>query len=165
MAIPFAATATASQDSTGQIVTLTDTSPYGAASNESWQPANFSSRVFVLTDAYGNQLAVVPLIGTNLTAQYALTADQWVNMQLQLTGINPTPNYNSVIYGLPFDRITKNLYRALLKSGCCQGKFEENQLYNADNYFLGASIEALSGNGAGFNVDIQAANAYLSPNP
>lgn len=164
MSVPFSAVATAFQSGDGKIVTLQDLSPYGAAGNENYQPTNFT-RNFILTDAYGNQLAIVPITGASLTVPYAITQDQWINMQLVLTGINPTPNYSSPVYGLPFDRITKNLYRSILKSGCCQGKMEENQLFNADNYFVGAQSEALSGNGAGFNTDIQSAYSYLSTPP
>jgi|SRR5579863_799299 len=164
MALPFAATASATQDSTGYVLTLNDLSNYGGQSVEGYTMANFI-RNFVLVDAYNNVLATLPINNPALAIQYALTQSLWINMQLQLTGIGGVPNYNSPIYGLPLDRITKNLYRAILQAGCCGGKFEQQQLFQADNYFTGAAIEALSGNGAGFNNDINAATAYLSPNP
>ena len=164
MAVPFAALASASQSSDGFTITLTDTSNYGAQSIEGYTPANFT-RAFVLVDAYNNVLATLPINNPTLQIQYAVTQSQWINMQLQLTGLNGVPNYTSPIYGLPLDRITKNMYRAILKAGCCGGKFEQQQLLNADNYFTGAAIEALAGNGAGFNNDINAATAWLSPNP
>lgn len=160
----FAAGLNGAQDTTGQVVTFTDESLYGALSSSNYSPANFNRSV-VLIDAYGTQLAVLPFVGNSLTTQYAISTDQWIFAQLFLQGINPIPNFQTVQLAFPFDRITKNLYRTLLVPGCCSNKNVKEALDSANNYLLGAAIEALGGNGAGFNIDIQAANAYLSTPP
>ncbi len=161
MSVPFQAIASAQQSGDGLTLTLLDESLYGAPSNEGYTTANFV-RNFILMDAYGNQLDNIPITGTALSITWPVPSDQWVFMQLFLVGINPVPNYQSPQYGLPLDRQTKNLYRTLLKPGCCQNRSIKEKIDNANNYLFGASIEALGGNGAEFNNDINAANAYLS---
>lgn len=161
MSIPFSSIASAVQSADGKTLTLLDQSPYGGASNEGYTTANFV-RNFILMDAYGNQLANISITGTALSITWPVPSDQWVFMQLFLVGINPVPNYPSPQYGLPLDRQTKNLYRTLLVPGCCQNRSIKEKIDNANDYLFGAYIEGLSGNGAGFNNDINAANAYLS---
>lgn len=155
----FAASATASQDTVGTTATFFDMSNY-TTNDEGFQPSDFA-RSFVLTDAYGTVLATLPLTGANLSATYALTADQWISAELILTSVGLAPNYTATI-DLPFDRITKNTYRELLKKGCCQNKAIDERLTNALNYIIGSNFEALGGDGPGFNVDIQAAGSYLN---
>lgn len=155
----FQASATAQQSVDGFLATFLDLSNY-TDNTEGYQTSDFD-RSFVLTDAYGMVLATLPLVGSALSATYTLTADEWIAAELVLTSVGLAPNYSAYI-DLPFDRITKNIFRQLLKKGCCQNKAVDQRLTNALNYIIGSNFEALGGDGAGFNVDIQAANSYLT---
>lgn len=152
----FAPALTGSQSSDGFTATFEDSSIYGS-NTEGYQPTDFA-RSIVLTDAFGNTLATLPLPGTQLTATYALIKDLWISAQLILIGHG---NYQ-VTEIFPFDRITKNAYRNLLQQGCCPNKKIDYRLDAADKYLLGAAIEAPTGQGAGFQTDIDSAYAYLT---
>lgn len=153
----FAANATGSQSADGKTLTLTDLSNY-TSNTENYTIADFITRQFILKDSAGNTLATLNL-GSDLSVDYQLTKDQYIEATLNLAGVAP---YTKVI-DLPLQRITQNIYRTLLASGCCcQSVVVEQTLSIADNYFLGASIEGLSGNGPGFDRDISAAYAYLN---
>lgn len=154
----FAAEFTISQISDGFTLNFVDQSNY-ATSSPVINVSDFSARELVLLDSAGNSIQTVNL-GTDLTAEIAITADVWVNATLNLTGINPVGNYTKN-YLFPFDRITKNLYRKALKGGCCSNPLVENALSEADRFFRGAEISAPAGDGPGFQEAIDSAYAYL----
>lgn len=154
----FAANFTLTQSSDGLKLLFTDTSNYGT-SDPVVILANFSARELVLLDANGSEIDTINL-GNSLSAEIDITRDVWVNATLNLTGINPTPNYTKN-YLFPFDRITKNLYRKALKGGCCSNPLIEKALSMADRFFRGADISAPSGDGPGWQNDIDAAYGHL----
>lgn len=154
----FSANFTLTQSSDGVTLSFTDTSPYGT-SDPVINLADFSARSLVLLDANGASIETVDL-GDDLTAEITIARDKWVNATLNLTGINPVANYTKN-YLFPFDRITKNLYRKALKGGCCSNPIIENALSEADRFFRGAEISAPSGDGPGWQEDIDSAYAYL----
>lgn len=156
----FTAQASAVSFADGLTITLNDDSLYGDLSDEGYTTSDFI-RQFVLTDAYGNPLATIPITGSALSVPFANTKDQWLVIELQLTGIDPTPSF-SIIKGFGADRITKNLFRTMLQQGCCPNQVIDKRLELADEYLYGASIEELAGNGSGFNIDINAASAFLN---
>lgn len=156
----FTAQASVVQSADGLTLTLKDDSLYGDLSEQDYTTANFT-RAFVLTNADTTPIATVPITGSALTVPYSITVDQWIIIQLVLTGIDPTPNFDvTVQFGA--DRITKNLFRTLLQQGCCPNHVIDKRLELADQYLEGASIEQLAGNGAGFNTDIASASSYLN---
>lgn len=156
----FAASFEILQSSDGLTLTINDTSNY-TVNDEDYVIADFLSREVLLLDAYGDEITTIDL-GSLLTADYAITRDTWVNGTLNLTGVDPVPDYTKNLL-FPFDRITKNLYRALLKNGCCSNILNEQALSAADRFFRGSEISAISGDGPGFQSDIDAAYAYLNP--
>lgn len=154
----FAPNATGSQSADGFTATFTDESPYGIGNNDENYVITDFVRAFILTDAFGNTLATLPLTGTNLSVNYPLTKDLWISADLALIG---PQDYDKIII-LPFDRITKNAYRVLLQQGCCVNKKIDQRLDGADKFLLGAAIEAPTGLGAGFQSDIDNAYAFLT---
>lgn len=155
----FAASATGSQDSTGRILTLTDTSNY-TTNDEGYIISDFTTRQFVLYDAYGEEIETLDL-GAELEVEYdiPLGPDPYIQAVLILAGVG---DYTDTI-DLPLDRITQNLYRNLLKKGCCTSQSVENALMHADMFFTGSEFEApLEGGAPGFQADINAAYAYLN---
>ena len=155
----FAANFTMVQSSDGLTLSFADTSNY-ITNDQGYLVGSFSSRQLVLLDANGAAITTINL-GASLTADYAITADVWVNATLNLTGINPVPNYTKNLL-FPFDRITKNLYRKALKGGCCGNPLVDNALSEADRFFRGAETSAPSGDGPGWQDDINSAFAYLN---
>lgn len=155
----FAASFTLVQSSDGLTLSFADTSNY-ITNDQGYVVGSFSSRQLVLLDGNGAAIETVSL-GTDLTAEINITADVWVNATLNLTGINPVPNYTKNLL-FPFDRITKNLYRKALKGGCCGNPLVDNALSEADRFFRGAEISAPSGDGPGWTADINAAYGYLN---
>ena len=154
----FAPDFTLVQSSDGLTLSFTDISNYGTSSPVI-NLADFSARSLVLLDANGTSIETVDL-GSDLTAEVSITRDKWVNATLNLTGINPVGNYTKN-YLFPFDRITKNLYRKALKGGCCSNPIIEKALSEADRFFRGAEISAPSGDGPGWQEDIDSAYDYL----
>lgn len=148
-----------SVSSDGKTLTIEDISTYGD-NDENYVISDFETREVVLLDANGEEIATVDL-GSELTADCEISADIWVNATLTLYRIDPIPNY-SKNHLFPFFRITKNLYRKLLKGGCCQNVTVENALTHADIFLRGEEIEAPSGNGPAWQNDVDAAYAYLN---
>lgn len=147
---------TGTQSSDGLTDTFTDTSNW-ADNSEGYVRSNFV-RTFTFLDAYGTVLGTIVLPTTSNVATLALTADKWVNATLSIVGAQTyTKNYL-----FPFSRITKNKYKELLKDGCCQADKSEEALAAADRFFRGAEIDAPAGNAAGWQENIDAANAYLT---
>ena len=154
----FAAAFSLTQSSEGLTLAFTDTSNYNT-SDPVITLADFSSRQLVLLDSSGSSIETIAL-GSNLSANIDITSDIWVNATLNLTGISPVGNYTKNLL-FPFDRITKNLYRKALKGGCCSNPLVDNALSEADLFFRGAGISAISGDGPGWQDDISSAYAYL----
>jgi hypothetical protein len=152
----FAAALTGVQDSTGKIVTFTDASSY-SDNDENYTPVDFG-RSLLLKDAYGVEISTLDFDGSDIKIPFDLDADQFIVAQLILTGHG---GYTA-IKKFPFDRITKNVYRELLKQGCCSNHLIDRRLSWGDIFFRGCDIDGLAGNGPTFDEDINAAYAYLT---
>lgn len=159
----FTPAATATQSADGKTLNLQDTSNYGS-NTQGYTTANFSSRYFTITDVDGAPLPGAPVVmaGSNLAAALALIKDQMAFLVLNLTGQGGVGNYATPPVKIPLDRIAKNLYRNMLQQGCCANRVIDQRLAFADIYFEGCDIEALAGNAAEFNTDIDAVNSYLN---
>lgn len=157
----FAANFLITQSSDGLTLNIVDSSNY-VTNDEEIVLADFSAREIVLLDAYGEEITTIDL-GSDLSATYDIESDTWVNATLNLTGIDPIGDYTKNLL-FPFDRITKNLYRTLLKAGCCANSITEKALSAADRFFRGAEISAPSADAPGWQADINAAYAYLNQN-
>lgn len=153
----FAAILQATQSADGFTILFTDASLYGSASDQGYEPGDFI-RTIELLDAANELIAVLEFAGTDLTVSYPITKDQFISGELFLTG---DTSFNNLVL-FPFDRITKNVYRNLLKRGCCSDHSTDQRLAFGDIFFQGCSIEGVSGNGVAFDKDIAAAYAYLT---
>lgn len=152
------------QASNGLTAQITDQFNYGSASGI--VVTDFSSRSVVITDAFGEPFTTVTFEGSGLTASFDIgRINLWANATFSWTGIDPVGNYTKTLE-FPLGRITYNLYRTLLKPGCCSSSMlVENALNAADRFFRGAEIEAPAGNGVGWTSDINSAYSYLNQYP
>lgn len=152
------------QSSSGLVGTVNDLANYGE-NTDNITVGDFSLRQAVITDAYGEPFTTVTFVGDSLTATFDIgLINLWANGAFSWIGINPVGDYSKSLE-FPLGRVTKNLYRTLLKQGCCSAPLVENALSYADRFFRGSEIEAPAGNGVGWTVDINAAYSYLNQYP
>lgn len=157
MAIPFEPETSASQSSTGLVVTFTDISPYGSANTEGYVKADFTTNTIEIFDAYGALLQTSDFL-TSDTVTYNQTSDHWFTTVRTLAGI---ASYSKT-EKFPLKRITINKLEKVLASGCCQGMANESNLCKATTFLYDSDFTAIVGNSVGWQKDIDNANSYLN---
>lgn len=155
----FAASASAQQSGDGLTATFIDASSYGS-NTQGYVIANFTTRQFILTDAFNNPVAILNL-GTALSVNYPLVKDMFIQAKLNLIGPVDGPFTQNI--KVAFQRINQDMYRNIAKQGCCQNKEIDEALNFADRAFRDANIAALAGDGAGFQNDMDDINTVLTP--
>jgi len=142
----------ASTNSDGTIVTITDTTSGG--------PVSGSIRSFVLTDSLGDPLETIPLADGVLTATYDITVPQWINIQFLNTGTSPfdiTQRYG-------FDRILQVAYGTALVDGCgCGCNGERLDWAGIDAFITGYEFAYPIGDAVTWQSDVDAAYTLLQP--
>lgn len=152
----FAAAFTATQSSTGLVITITDTSNY-STNDQGYTMSDFTTREFILTDYAGAALETIPIPDGETVVTYDITSDEWINITLNLAGVASYTKYQRY----PFDRITINKLEEALIQGCCQSAKNKSNLCMANAFINGAQYVAPLGNASKFNQNITAANSYL----
>jgi len=148
----------ATEDVTGVLITLTDTSNW---SNNDQGFIRFDFvRTFTLKDAYGATIATLVIPADTDSVTYTLptgSAGIFLESIFTITGVQ---NYtNTKKY--PFYRILKNLYRIKLKKGCCSDKRSDSMLGNVDQLMRGIELAGVTGNGVEWQSYVNASRAYL----
>lgn len=155
----FAISQGASENAAGTILTFEDKSNW-TDNTEGYERVNFV-RTFTLTDAYDETIDTLILPTDEDTITYTLPSETkfiWVNSVFTIEGAEDYTDTKKY----PFYRQVKNMYRTLLKNGCCGKGNDEEALNGADRFFRGADIESISGNASGYMIDITSAYSYLN---
>lgn len=141
---------------TGKIITITDTSPWGGASDDNY-PITGCTRRFILKDSLGVTIIDILMGASTLVTTYELTTNKWVEIDFIGTG---TPAFTKIQkYG--FYRIFQLAYMAMLvkKCGCCVTGVD---LCTVDAFLQGAQMAEPIGDGVSFQNNIDTAYAYLT---
>lgn len=156
----FALSQTFLQDSAGTTATYTDTTFTDGQENPSSFARGDFVRTAVLTDSYGTILEtnVLPATVDGDTFDYALTADQSINVALTYEG---STDYSlTTVY--PFDRITNLKYKEKINpASCCTSKAEFENRVNVLLFAKGAEYTELTTDQVSFDLYITAENSYL----
>ena len=143
---------TSQQNSTGETVTFTDTSTYTAP-----DVIGDYVRSFVLTDSAGESLDTVAIPTGELTVDYALDKDRWINVTLNAVG--STTHTETV--GHYFFRNTANKLIEANNAGCCTSKTDKENICMALRFIKGFEYAAPIGNAVAYQTNIDSANLYL----
>lgn len=157
----FAQNFTITQSSDSLTGTIEDTSNYDD-NDEGITVDDFSSRVVVILDAYGEAYATVTFEDDELEATFDIDDENlWADATMDWTGIDPVEDYEKHLQ-FPLGRVTQNSYRNILQLGCCSDAVAQNALSNATNYLQDGSYAATEGNAAAWQKDYDAAKKYLA---
>ena len=88
----FAASFTVSQSADCSTLTFVDTSNYGS-NDEGLVKADFETREFLVSNSNSELIATLPLTGTAVSATYALSADAWLSVELNLETLAPVSTF------------------------------------------------------------------------
>lgn len=143
---------TSEQSTLGTTITFTDTSVYTAP-----DVIGDYTRSFVLKDSAGADLDTIEIPTGELTVDYAVTRDIWIDTTLNAVG---STTYSDTL-GFYFFRNTANKLIEANAEGCCTSKSAKENLVEALRFIKGAEYAAPIGNKTAYQANINSANAYL----
>lgn len=147
------------QSSTGTILTIIDTSNYVA---QSVDPASYVRKVqiWTLKDGTGTMLDELTFNGSELTVDYALTADLYLSLKLIFTG---SPSVASFIINIGTTQFEYNALDSRLMKNCGCNNCKGCDKTTLGGLYLSRAIQqVLAGNPAKFNSYIQSSLKVLN---
>ena len=154
----FAPSFTITSNSQGTLLTITDTSPWGSASDQNYNKADFV-REFVLKDAYGATLVEFTLPINADFVTYAITKNLWIETTFTIDG---TVDFTLTKKAL-FDRLLANAYRsAINESKCCSNDTSLANTNMANLFIQGVNYAVPSANGVDVQKFVDTAYSYVS---
>lgn len=154
----FSPSFTITINSDGNLLTITDTSPWGTASDENYNKNDFA-RTFVLRDAYGATLTTVTLPDNVDASTYTISKNLWIETTFTVTGVVTLSSLQKEM----FDRLMAIAYRnAINESNCCSSDTNLSSANMANLFLQGVNYAVPVGNGVDAQKFVDVAYSYVS---